>query len=110
MSRSNKFSSIIPSLITKALQSTINNQHAAAVIKGNKMFTPPCANVDRNMIMGYPCGSQHAEAHALMHLCGSDLSFADSTGRCYLSSKGKGAKVKEVGYYCYQSKHYRQNA
>jgi len=109
MSSSNNFTNIIPSLITKAKTSTINHQLAAALIKGIKMVSSPCANIERNRCRGQQCGSLHAEAHAILTHFGRDLSFSEKLGWCYQPRKGKKYKDKEVGYYRYPSYSSRQD-
>lgn len=107
MSMSKNFTNIIPSLINKAQTSTINHQLAAAVIKGTKMITTPCANIERNRCKGQQCGSLHAEAHAILTHFGKDLSFSEKLGWCYQPRKGKKRKGKEVGYYRYSRNYSR---
>jgi len=103
MSISKNFSNIIPRLITTAKTSTINHQLAAVVIKGSKMISQPCANIERNKCKGQQCGSLHAEAHAILTHFGRDLSFSEKLGWCYQPRKGKKHKGKEDGYYCYKN-------
>ncbi len=87
MQQSNKFNTMLPRLLEEASKSTINSQLAAAIIKGQKMITRPCANTSRNTCRGHNCGSLHAEAHAILDYYGKDLSYSPHLGWCFLPRK-----------------------
>ena len=93
MSQNQKFITMLPRLFEEAKTSTIKSQLAAAVIKGPKMLSRPCANTSRNSCRGHTCGSLHAEAHAILDYFGKDISYSPKLGWCFLSrKKGKGSK------------------
>jgi deoxycytidylate deaminase len=79
--------SILNKLRCEASNSIIDQQLAAAIIKGNKMISKPCCNVPRSICHGYFCGSLHAEAHAILSYYGKSLSFDKKNGWCFLSRK-----------------------
>jgi deoxycytidylate deaminase len=88
----NKFISIFPKLIQEALQSQIKCQLAAALIKGQKLISKPCSNINRNVCRGYTCGSLHAEAHAILDYFGKNLTYSSKNGWNFSIAKDK--KVK----------------
>ena len=92
----NTFYNIIPNLIIKAKTSTFEHQLAAVLVKGSKMISTPCTNIERNRCKGHQCGSLHAEAHTILTHFGKDLSFSEKLGWCYQPRKGKKRKGKEV--------------
>lgn len=88
----NKFIPIIPRLIEEASKSQIKCQLAAALIKGQKFISKPCANTQRNVCRGFACGSLHAEAHAILDYFGKDLMYSQKNGGSFYISKEK--KIK----------------
>jgi hypothetical protein len=76
----NKFTPIISQLINTANHSTLNSKLAAVIIKGTKILSKPCTNIERNTCRGNICGSLHAEAHAILLYFGRDLSYDPKTG------------------------------
>lgn len=86
--------SLLNKLYTEASKSLIDQQLAAAIIKGGKMVSKPCCNSPRNTCRGHCCGSLHAEAHAILSYYGKSLSFDRKRGWCFLSGKkSKGSKA-----------------
>jgi hypothetical protein len=94
MQNSTKFNNILPRLIQEAYKSTINYQLSAVIIKGQKMLSNPCINVERNTCRGHTCGSLHAEANAIVQFFGKDLSYISNTGWYLISRKQKPWKQK----------------
>jgi len=88
----NKFISIFPRLIQEALQSQIRCQLAAALIKGQKLISKPCSNINRNICRGHACGSLHAEAHAILDYFGKSLTYSSNKGGSFSVAKDK--KIK----------------
>jgi deoxycytidylate deaminase len=88
----NKFISIFPRLIQEALQSQIRCQLAAALIKGQKLISKPCSNINRNICRGHACGSLHAEAHAILDYFGKSLTYSSNKGGTFSVAKDK--KIK----------------
>lgn len=73
-------SNIFNSLRMEANKSQIDQQLAAALIKGKKMITKPCCNTSRGICRGNYVGSLHAEAHAIINYYGKALSFNKKSG------------------------------
>ena len=73
-------SNIINNLRLEAINSIINQQLAAAIIKGKRMVTKPCCNISRSTCRGNWCGSLHAEANAIINYYGKALSFNKKFG------------------------------
>ena len=91
MQSTSKFTNILPRLLSSALTSVFDFQLSAALIKGQKMITPPCNNTSRNFCRGQSCGSIHAEAHAILTHFGNSLKYDIKNGWCLLQrKKGKG--------------------
>lgn len=55
----------IPRLRNTAKFSTMNNQHAAAILIGNKMCSEPVVNSDRTVFKGHANCLGHAEVNAI---------------------------------------------
>ncbi len=86
--------SLLNKLYTEAQKSVIDQQLAAAIVKGGKMVSKPCCNSPRNTCRGHCCGSLHAEAHAILSYYGKSLSFDRKRGWCFLPGKRiKGPKA-----------------
>jgi deoxycytidylate deaminase len=101
MQNSTKFNNILPRLIQEASKSTINQQLSAVIIKGQKMLSSPCTNIERNTCRGHTCGSLHAEANALIQFFGKELSYIPNTG-WRKERKEKPCKQKnEIRFDCY---------
>ena len=96
MSQIHKLSNIMPNLIQAATESTIKSQLAAALIKGQKMMSRPCANTPRNMCRGQTCGSLHAEAHAMLDFFGRDLSYSHKGWSYSPTKSGKNIRGKQL--------------
>ena len=79
--------SLLNKLYTEASKSVIDQQLAAAIIKGGKMVSKPCCNSPRNTCRGNFSGSLHAEAHAILSYYGKSISFNKKHGWCFLSNK-----------------------
>lgn len=73
-------SNILNSLRSEANKSQIDQQLAAALIKGKKMISKPCCNTTRSLCRGNCIGSLHAEANAIINYYGRELSFDKKTG------------------------------
>lgn len=73
-------SNIINTLRMEAIKSLIDQQLAAAIIKGKKMITKPCCNTTRGICRGNCVGSLHAEAHAILNYYGKSLSYDRKNG------------------------------
>ena len=73
-------SNIFSSLRMEANKSLIDQQLAAALIKGKKMITRPCCNTSRGICRGNCVGSLHAEANAIINYYGKALSFDRKSG------------------------------
>lgn len=73
-------SNIINNLRIEATNSIIDQQLAAAIIKGKKMVTKPCCNTTRGICRGNYVGSLHAEANAIINYYGKALSFNKKSG------------------------------
>lgn len=71
---------ILNFLRNKANKSLIDQQLAAAIIKGKKMISKPCCNTTRSICRGNHIGSLHAEANAIMTFYGRALSFDKKSG------------------------------
>ena len=73
-------SNIFNTLRIEANKSQIDQQLAAAIIKGKKMVTKPCCNTSRSICRGNCIGSLHAEAHAILDYYGRSLSYDRKSG------------------------------
>ena len=73
-------SNILNSLRTEANKSLIDQQLAAAIIKGKKLISKPCCNTTRSTCRGNSVGSLHAEANAIINHFGRALSFDRKKG------------------------------
>ena len=73
-------SNIFNSLRIEANKSLIDQQLAAAIIKGKKMISKPCCNTIRGICRGNCVGSLHAEANAIINYYGRELSFDKKNG------------------------------
>ena len=89
MSYINKFGTILNRLIDEATRSDLKSQLSAAIVKGNKFLSRPCANIDRNILRGYTCGSLHAEAHAILDLYGKDLMYSSKNNKFFCANDKK---------------------
>jgi len=92
----NKFIEILPRLIEEASKGQNKYQLAAALIKGQKFLSKPCANSARNMCRGHTCGSLHAEAHAILDYFGKDLMYTAKNGGSFFVTKNKKIKCDLV--------------
>lgn len=92
----NKFIEILPRLIEEASKGQNKYQLAAALIKGQKFLSKPCANSARNMCRGHACGSLHAEAHAILDYFGKDLMYTAKNGGSFFVAKNKKIKCDLV--------------
>ena len=68
-------SNILNSLRTEANKSRIDQQLAAAIIKGKRLISKPCCNTTRSTCRGNSIGSLHAEANAIIYYFGRALSL-----------------------------------
>jgi len=73
-------SNILNSLRTEANKSLIDQQLAAAIIKGKRLISKPCCNTTRSICRGNCIGSLHAEANAIINYFGKTLSFDKKKG------------------------------
>jgi deoxycytidylate deaminase len=73
-------SNILNTLRTEANKSLIDQQLAAAIIKGKRLITKPCCNTTRSTCRGNCIGSLHAEANAIINYFGRSLSFDKKKG------------------------------
>jgi len=73
-------SNILNTLRTEANKSLIDQQLAAAIIKGKKMISRPCCNTTRSLCRGNCVGSLHAEANAIINYYGRELSYDKKYG------------------------------
>ena len=85
---------LLNDMITTANTSTISFKLAATILKGSKQVGSIHCNSDRMYCRGKVCPSLHAEASALLSLCGKSLRYSDSEGWCVL--RDNPAKVAKV--------------
>jgi deoxycytidylate deaminase len=69
------FNKFYPMFCHEALNSNISNKLAAGILKGKKLVSKVCCNINRNLCRGVVCGSLHAEANALLTYFGKSLQF-----------------------------------
>lgn len=78
--------SILNRLCLEASKSLIDQQLAAAILKGNKIISKPVCNSPRNTCRGACFGSLHAEANAIVTYFGKSLFFDKNKGWCFFWS------------------------
>lgn len=71
---------ILNRLCLEASNSLIDQQLAAAILKGNKIISKPVCNSPRNTCRGASFGSLHAEANAIINYYGKSLFFDRKKG------------------------------
>lgn len=85
---------LLTDMITTAKTSPITFKLAATLLKGSKQVGNIHCNSDRMYCRGKVCPSLHAEASALLALCGKSLRYSDNEGWCVL--RDNPAKVVQV--------------
>ena len=80
-----KFDSLLPRLISTAMDTDNNDKLCAVLIHGSKMLSRPvCNNNDRGVCRGNSSGSHHAEVSAMTNYFGKYLSYSNKLGWCLL--------------------------
>jgi tRNA(Arg) A34 adenosine deaminase TadA len=72
---SNTKNNLLNQVIPQASQSTIEHRLAAGILRGHKIISKICCNVDRNICRSIEMGSLHAEAHAITCFFGKYVSY-----------------------------------
>ena len=76
-----KIEKILDRLLNAAMTSNIHDfKLAAGVLVGSKLLTPCCENQMRGFCRNHPCGSLHAEAHAILYYFGKYLAYSPKIG------------------------------
>uniref|UniRef100_A0A6C0EBP2 Uncharacterized protein n=1 Tax=viral metagenome TaxID=1070528 RepID=A0A6C0EBP2_9ZZZZ len=81
--------SIINHLYNKALESKIDQQLAATILKSNKMISNPYCNLLSSNLKQNNIASLHAEAHAIIKYFGKSFYFDKNKNLTYLNEKKK---------------------
>ena len=78
---------IINQLYNKALESKIDQQLAAGIIKSSKMISKAYCNSPCNILNGLKISSLHAETHAIIKYFGKSFYFDKNKGFVYSNEK-----------------------
>ena len=81
--------SIINLLYNKALESIIDHQLAAGILKSNKMISNAYCNLPSNALKINNTASLHAEAHAIIKYFGRSFHFDKNKNYVFLDEKKK---------------------